>query len=127
VGPALYALAIAGVIAVLGVRYPARYTAAYDIRGLAGAASALTPPEATVVGYPDLRLSYDFYLHRRIAEAASDTRAINRLRNSASPDVMIMTDERWAALMPQVPGDWQPRARARVAGHDVLVIGSGRR
>src|SRR5438552_4237194 len=47
------------------VAYPIRYTRAFDIRPLTVAAAANVAPGGTVVGYPGLRLSYDFYLQDR--------------------------------------------------------------
>lgn len=125
------ALAIAGILLLEGVRYPGRYASAYDVRPIAAAASARVAAGGVVVGHPDLRLSYDFYLRRPVREIPSRDLLAGRLADSA-PAVVITTRERWSALAsgaaaaPTVAA-WGVVASATVGERDMVVVGKGAR
>src|SRR5256885_1292486 len=116
------ALAVAGVLLVEGVAYPIRYTRAFDIRPLTVAAAANVAPGGTVVGYPGLRLSYDFYLQRRVVEIGDEAAVQARLR-TAPHDAFIMTAERWRALAPAADPTWQVLASATVGDKSMVAVG----
>jgi len=116
------ALAMAGILLVEGVAYPIRYTRAFDVRPLAAAAAANVLPGSTVVGYPDLRLSYDFYLRRRVVEIKDEVSVRDRL--AAVPyDAFIMTAERWQALAPAADPAWRVLASATLRDRPMVVVG----
>lgn len=123
-GAAAFGVALAGILVVIGIGYPSRYTAAYDIRRLAAVASAHSGPDGVVIAHPDLRLSYDFYLRRRVLEVAAPDVIARRLADGSSRDVVITSSDRWNALAPRVPAGWRPLERTVVAGREMLVIGN---
>ncbi len=94
-------------------------------------ASALVGAGGVVVGHPDLRLSYDFYLRRPVREIPSRDLLAGRLADSA-PAVVITTRERWSALAsgaaaaPTVAA-WGVVASATVGERDMVVVGKGAR
>jgi len=116
------ALAMAGILLVEGVAYPIRYTRAFDVRPLTAAAAANVPPGGTVVGYPDLRLSYDFYLRRRVVEISDEASVRTRLA-TAPDDAFIMTAERWQALTAAADPAWQVLASATLRDKHMVVVG----
>jgi 4-amino-4-deoxy-L-arabinose transferase-like glycosyltransferase len=120
------ALAMAGILLVEGVAYPIRYTRAFDVRPLTAAAAANVVQSGTVVGYPDLRLSYDFYLRRRVVEISDEASVRDRLANGPG-DAFIMTAERWHALAPAVDPAWRVLASATLRNKHMVVIGRTRR
>ena len=121
------ALAVCGVLLVEGVTYPGRYARAYDVRPIAAAASARVSPGGVVVGHPDLRLSYDFYLRRPVREIPSREALAGRLSAAAS-DVVITTRDRWSAVAatPAVAA-WGVVASAKVGERDIVVVGQAPR
>jgi 4-amino-4-deoxy-L-arabinose transferase-like glycosyltransferase len=116
------ALAMAGILLVEGVAYPIRYTRAFDVRPLAAAAAANVPPGGTVVGYPDLRLSYDFYLRRRVVEIKDEASVRDRLA-TVPRDAFIMTADRWHALAPTADSAWRVLASATLRERPMVVVG----
>src|SRR2546430_1490250 len=116
------ALAMAGILLVEGVAYPIRYPRAFDVRPLTAAAAANVPPGGTVVGYPDLRLSYDFYLRRRVVEISDEASVRTRLA-TAPDDAFIMTAERWQALTAAADPAWQVLASATLRDKHMVVVG----
>jgi 4-amino-4-deoxy-L-arabinose transferase-like glycosyltransferase len=129
-GTVALALAVSAVLLVEGIAYPGRYARAYDVRPIAAAASARLPAGGVVVGHPDLRLSYDFYLRRPVREIPSRELLAGGLAGSA-PGVVITTRDRWSAVAslaaaPDVAA-WGVVASARVGERDVVVVGPGPR
>ena len=120
------ALAMAGILLVEGITYPIRYTRAFDVRPLTVAAAANVAPGGTVVGYPGLRLSYDFYLQRRVVEIADDAAVRARLA-TAPHDAFIMTAERWRALAPAADSAWRVLASAPLADKTMVAVGRSTR
>ena len=70
-GGLVVALGVGAILVIEGARYPARFAREFDVRPIAAAASALTPPGAPVRVYPDIWLTYDFYLRRPVVEPRS--------------------------------------------------------
>ena len=84
------ALAMAGVLVITGITYPARYTQAFDLRPMAAAITANVPPSGTVLGHPDVRLGVQFLRappHRR--GAGTDVR--KRIA-TAPPDAILVSE-----------------------------------
>jgi len=122
-GAVTVALAVGAIMIILGVTYPPRYARAFDVRGLAAAAAAHTSPDAVVIGHPDLRLSYDFYLGRRVVEIGS-SETMARLVGARSQDVVITSRQRWAELAPYAARSWGVVATGSVANREMVVVGS---
>lgn len=117
-------LALAGMLVIEGLRYPVRYTRAFDIRPLAAAATAGLPPDGVVFGHPDLRLSYDIYLAHRVIELP--TEAELRARLAAETDArFIMPAARWEALARGVDPRWRVLASADLRERSMVVVGRG--
>jgi 4-amino-4-deoxy-L-arabinose transferase-like glycosyltransferase len=121
---ATMAVAIGGILLVQAVTYPPRYARDNDVRPLAAAVASHTAPDAVVVAYPDLRLSYDFYIPRRIVEANTPDAVVRRLLEPGARAVLITTRERWASLAPGLPPTWRVVASRVVADREVVVVGS---
>jgi hypothetical protein len=120
-GAVALALAIGGVFLLEGVTYPGRYARAYDVRPLAAAAVAHVPPGGAIIGHPDLRLSYDFYLRRPVLEIASRQVLAERLA-AGSPDVVIMRRAAWNTLAPEAAA-WRVLSSAVVGEREMVVVG----
>ena len=75
-----------------------------------------------MVGYPDLRLSYDFYLRRRVVEISDEASVRTRLA-TAPDDAFIMTAERWQALTAAADPAWQVLASATLWDTHMVVVG----
>lgn len=122
-GAVALALALALILVIEGVTYPVRYAQAFDVRPLAQAAAMSVAPGGLVIGYPDLRLSYDVYLHRQKVVEMSDETAV-RARLRATPrDAFIMTAERWTALAPDAHPDWRVLASATLRDRNMVTVG----
>src|SRR5262245_9114428 len=67
-GGVVVALGVSAILLIEGARYPVRFARDFDVRPIAAAAQALTPPGAPVRVYPDIWLTYDFYLRRPVVE-----------------------------------------------------------
>lgn len=67
-GGLVVALGIGAILLIEGARYPARFAREFDVRPIATAAQALTRPGSAVRVYPDIWLTYDFYLRRPVVE-----------------------------------------------------------
>jgi 4-amino-4-deoxy-L-arabinose transferase-like glycosyltransferase len=122
-GPATLGLALVGILIAVGVAYPARYASAFDVRQLTAAAAASVPPEGRVIGYPDLKLSYDFYLRGRRVGEMSDAAAVAARVAVAPRDVFIMTADRWAALQPRADAGWSVLGSATVGERKMVAVG----
>jgi 4-amino-4-deoxy-L-arabinose transferase-like glycosyltransferase len=122
-GPVGLALALAALLVVVGLAYPRRYASAFDVRPLAAAAAAGLAPDGMVIGYPDLKLSYDVYLHRRRVGEMSDAGAV-RARVAAAPrDVFIMTADRWTVFAPAAHAGWRVLASATLGDRTMVAVG----
>lgn len=118
------ALTLAALLVLAGVGYPARHARDYDVRPLAAAAAAHLAPGGTVIGHPDLPLSYDFYLRRPVAEIVALHQVMDLLASPTPGQVLITSRDRWQALIAGAPSRWRVLAARIVDGHEVVVVGS---
>jgi 4-amino-4-deoxy-L-arabinose transferase-like glycosyltransferase len=123
-GAAGFGAALAGVLVVAGVYAPARYTRAFDVRPLAAAAVVGLPADAVVFGHPDLHLSYDVYLRRRVVELPTAERVRAELASDPAARV-IMPAAQWERLAPTLDPGWRPLASGTLRGRDMVVVGRG--
>ncbi len=119
------AVTVGGILVLTGAMYPARYRRDNDVRPLTAAVASHAPPGTAVVGHPDLRLSYDFYLRRPVTEVASGEKMLTLLANSPG-QVIITSRERWLGLAPRAGPSWRVLANATVGGREMVVVGSPR-
>jgi len=126
-GPVALGLAMVGIFAVVAVAYPARYASAFDVRPLTAAAVASIAPDGRVIGYPDLKLSYDFYLRGRRVEELSDAAAVTARVAAPPRDVFIMTEERWTTLAPAAHAGWRVLGSAKVGERMMVAVGPSAR
>ena len=117
-------LALAGMFIVLGITYPPRYTHAFDIRPLSAAAVAGLAPNGVVFGHPDLRLSYDIYIRRPVAELPTEAAVRERLATDPAARV-IMPAASWEALAPTIGAAWRVLASATLRDRVVVLVGQG--
>jgi hypothetical protein len=115
------AIVLGAMFTVEGLTSPARRARYYDVPTLGAVATAHTPADGTVFGYPDLSPEYDVYVHRRIVEINSEDLA--RLLAKPSADVVITTRQRWAAQAGVVAPVWHVLESRTVGGRDIVVIG----
>ena len=118
---AMLTLTTIAVLAVEGVTYPARYTRLYDIGPVVALLQRGEPGGAPVIGHPDLRLSYDFYLRRPVLEVLSAEALLTRLTD-APPAAIVTSAERWNALAPRAPPGWHVTGTALIADRAVVVV-----
>ena len=124
VGAAGLGLAVSAILIVEGVQAPPRYTQAFDVRPLAAAAVEGLPRDAVVFGHPDLRLSYDVYLRRRVVELSTEAAVRARLASNSAARV-IMPATHWEAIAPTVDAGWRPLASATLRDRAIVVVGRG--
>ena len=113
-------ITVSTLLAVEGVTYPTRYTRAYDLRPLAEIVQRGDATGAPVIGHPDLRLSYDFYIDRRMIEIPTAEALLTRLQQAA-PALVVTSAERWAALAPRAGPGWGLAGTAVVGNHTIVV------
>ena len=116
------ALAMAGVLVVVGITYPARYTRSFDLRPMAKAITTSVPPSGTVLGYPDVRLAYNFYVRRTIIETRDATDVRQRIA-AGPPDAILVSADRWRALGLPDAAAWRILASSRLGGRTILLVG----
>jgi 4-amino-4-deoxy-L-arabinose transferase-like glycosyltransferase len=114
------AVTSSALLTVEGLTYPPRYTRAYDIRPLAEIVRRADAPHAPVIGHPDLRLSYDFYIARPVIEVPTTEALLARLTDSA-PALVVTSAERWAALAPRAGPGWRVAGTAVVGDRTIVV------
>ena len=117
------AIVLGAILTVEGLTSPARRARYYDVPTLGAVATAHTPPDGTVFGYPDLSPEYDVYVHRRIVEIGSEE--LTRLLAKPSKDVVITTRRRWAAQAGTAAPAWRVLESRIVGGRDIVVVGGG--
>ena len=122
-GGLVVALGVGATLVVEGVRYPERFAREFDVRPIAAAAQALTPPGAAVAVYPDIWLTYDFYLRRPVVEL--DRARVERLLAAAPIGAVIMSRRSWTGLQPLAHPSWRVVASRRVASDEMVVLGAG--
>src|SRR5262249_60689425 len=92
------ALGIGASVLGEGARYPARFARDFDVRPIAAAAQALTPPGAAVRVYPDIDLNYDFYLRRPVVEL--DRARMEQLLAGSASGALLLSRESGIGLPP---------------------------
>jgi hypothetical protein len=122
-GGLIVALGVGAVLVIEGARYPARFARDFDVRPIAAAASALTPPGAVVRVYPDIWLTYDFYLRRPVVEL--DRTRVEQLLAGPASGAVIMSRKSWTGLQPLAHPSWHIVAARRVANDEMLVLSRG--
>ena len=73
--------------------------------------------------YPDIWLTYDFYLRRPVVEL--DRAGVERLLASAPGGAVIMTRQSWRGLQPRAHPAWRVVAARRVGWDEMVVLGGG--
>jgi len=116
------ALGMAGVLIVMGITYPARYAQNFDLRPMAATITANVPPTGTVVGHPDVRLAYNFYVRRHIVEVREGPE-LRKLIATAPPDAILVSADRWRALALPEAATWRVLASNRLGGRTILLVG----
>jgi 4-amino-4-deoxy-L-arabinose transferase-like glycosyltransferase len=120
VGATGLALGLAGLLAVAGTTQPSRYAADVDVRSLAAVAREQTPAGSVVMAYPDLRLSYDFYLRRQVV--TPDRASLERTLAGVGGGVLIVARADWASLRTGAGPSWRVLAARPVSGREMLVV-----
>ena len=77
-----------------------------------------------VFGHPDLRLSYDIYLGRRVIELPTEADVRAQLATAADAR-FIMPAARWEALARGVDPRWRVLASADLRERSTVVVGRG--
>jgi len=113
---------MAGVLVIIGITYPVRYTRAFDLRPMAAAITANVPPSGTLLGHPDVRLAYNFYVRRNIVETRDATDVRQRVA-TAPPDAILVSADRWPALGLPDAAAWRMLASSRLGGRTILLMG----
>jgi len=122
-GGLVVALGIGAILLIEGAHYPARFAREFDVRPIAAAAQALTPPGAVVRVYPDIWLTYDFYLRRPVVEL--DRGRVEQLLAGSASGAVIMSRKSWTGLQPLAHPTWRVIASRRVADDEMVVLGGG--
>jgi 4-amino-4-deoxy-L-arabinose transferase-like glycosyltransferase len=122
-GGLVVALGVGAILLIEGARYPARFAREFDVRPIAAAARALTPPGAVVRVYPDIWLTYDFYLRRPVVEL--DRARVEQLLAGTASGAVIMSRKSWTGLQPLAHPSWRVVAARRVASDEMVVLGGG--
>jgi 4-amino-4-deoxy-L-arabinose transferase-like glycosyltransferase len=120
-GGLVVALGVGSLLLIEGDRYPARFAREFDVRPLAAAASALTPPGTAVRVYPDIWLTYDFYLRRPVVEL--DRPAVEQILAGSASGAVIMSRKSWTGLQPLAHPSWRVVAARRIGNDEMLVLG----
>jgi len=122
-GGLVVALGVGAILLIEGAHYPARFAREFDVRPIAAAAQALTPPGAVVRVYPDIWLTYDFYLRRPVVEL--DRGRVEQLLAGSASGAVIMSRKSWTGLQPLAHPTWRVIASRRVADDEMVVLGGG--
>jgi hypothetical protein len=89
---------------------------------MAAAINAHVPPSGTVLGHPDVRLAYNFYVRRHIVEVREGTDVRKRIA-TAPPDAILVSADRWRALALPDAAAWRTLASHRLGGRTILLMG----
>jgi hypothetical protein len=101
---------------------PTREARAFDLRPLAATAVRGLATDAVVFAHPDLRLSYDVYLRRRVVELPSEVAVRTRLAEDRTARV-IMPTVRWEAVAPTLDAGCRILASGRLGDRATVVVG----
>ncbi len=117
------ALALAAVLAVEGVTYPARHSRWFDVRSFADGVNARLPTGSPVMAYPEASLIYDFYLGRPVREIRRQQDVVEFLAAPrASP--LLTAGKTWRALAETAHESWRPVVWGTIAGREMVLVGS---
>ena len=116
------ALGMAGVLVIVGITYPARYTRSFDLRPTAAAIAAYVPPSGTVLGHPDVRLAYNFYVRRHIVEMR-DGADVRTRAATAPPEAILVSADRWRVLALPEAAAWRVLASNRLGNRTIILVG----
>ena len=119
---ACWALALVAVLALEGVGYPSRYAAWYGVKSFAEKVSTARSSEAALVAYPDANLAFDFYLRRSIRELRRSDQVLAMVAQPASPNALLIREERWTTLRPDADPSWRPVATGVVGGRPFVLL-----
>jgi hypothetical protein len=122
-GGGVVAVGVSAILLIEGARYPVRFARDFDVRPIAAAAQALTPPGAPVRVYPDIWLTYDFYLRRPVVEL--DRGRVEALLAGSASGALIMSRKSWTGLQPLAHPTWRVVAARRIANDEMVVLGGG--
>ena len=89
---------------------------------MAAAITTSVPPSGTVLGYPDVRLAYNFYVRRTIIETRDATDVRKRIA-AGPPDAILVSADRWRALGLPDAAAWRVLASSRLGGRTILLVG----
>jgi 4-amino-4-deoxy-L-arabinose transferase-like glycosyltransferase len=117
------ALGVGAILVIEGVQYPARFARDFDVRPIAAAAQGLTPAGGPVRVYPDIWLTYDFYLRRPVVEL--DRPRVEQLLAGSASGAVIMSRKSWTGLQARAHPSWRVVAARRVANDEMVVLGGG--
>jgi hypothetical protein len=81
-------------------------------------------PSAALIAYPDANLAFDFYLRRSIREVKSPDAIYVIVARPATPDALLIREDRWAWLRGSADPSWQPVATGVVAGRPFVLLGN---
>jgi 4-amino-4-deoxy-L-arabinose transferase-like glycosyltransferase len=115
------ALGVGGVLVIEGVGYPPRFARDFDVRPLTTVARRVNPPGAPVAAFPDLPLTYDFYLELPVVELSQD--AVLKLVASPPQGALIVSPGSWKRLAPRAHPGWQIVVSHRLGVRSMLVVG----
>jgi 4-amino-4-deoxy-L-arabinose transferase-like glycosyltransferase len=117
------ALGVAAVLLLEGAGSPPRFARDFDVRPLTAAALAVTPPGTAVAAYPDLPLTYDFYLRAPVVELGDE--AAVTMVSQPPRGAIILPPRAWRGLAPRAHAAWEVLAVHYLGGKPMLVIGRG--
>src|SRR5207249_9605914 len=104
-GGLVVALGIGAILLIEEARYPARFAREFDVRPIAAAAQALTPPGSAVRVYPDIWLTYDFYLRRPVVEL--DRGRVEQLLSRSASGAVILSRTSWTWIPRPAHAAWR--------------------
>ncbi|HET9539420.1 MAG TPA: hypothetical protein VFQ46_02365, partial [Candidatus Limnocylindria bacterium] len=94
----------------------------FDLRPMAAAIVAHVPPSGTVLGHPDVRLAYNFYVRRHIVEMREGADVRKRVA-TAPPEAILVSADRWRALALPEAATWPVLASNRLASRTIILVG----
>jgi hypothetical protein len=73
--------------------------------------------------YPDIWLTYDFYLRRPVVEL--DRPAVEQILAGSASGAVIMSRKSWTGLQRLAHPSWRVVAARRIGNDEMLVLGGG--
>ena len=97
-------------------------TRSFDLRPMAAAIAAHVPPSGTVLGHPDVRLAYNFYVRRHIVEMRDGADVRTRVA-TAPPEAILVSADRWRVLALPEAAAWRVLASNRLGNRTIMLLG----